>query len=530
MDKKTLLLRVNQQRTLRASAPVTQPLSETPEPVSDLWRSRQALQHLQQRWCHEQTALMLGECRQRLLHSIIGPLGLGKVMAAWDKAGGNVDTLHNARAGVYADENEKSHYENRGNYDRDLYADHTNYKQKNAQNSKKKKAGDAVDAYTGQPLGMNTDAEQDHLISAYSIHHDAAVILAEAEGANLANHSTNLHQTHHSINESKKQKSAEAYIAWLNEHQAKRDAIIARLEEKAATETLNQKEQNELEKCKQQNAVDQEKMRELDKTARKQYESTLRRAYYGSEKFRGYLLKSSAAEAVKMSMQQAIGLVLTDFIDGLLLEIHDSWHHGVCRGVEENRMWDALTMRAGRVAQRCLENWRGVLAAFLGGAISGVISNLLTVFINTFFTTARNLVRMIREGVFSLVRAIKMVLLRPAEIGRAEALDAALKMVVSGAFVIGGVALEEYLNKTLGTALAVLPGGLGNTLIAVLAGCITGLGTTLTVYLLDQIDLFGMQHQREDEALLAMLETGKASADARLQALLGMTPPSAESL
>jgi hypothetical protein len=34
-------------------------------------------------------------------------------------------------------------------------------------------------------------------------------------------------------------------------------------------------------------------------------------------------------------LQQAIGLVLTDFVDGLLLEVHDSWHNGFCDGVDQ---------------------------------------------------------------------------------------------------------------------------------------------------------------------------------------------------
>lgn len=519
MDRKTLLLRLSQQRRL-LDAESTPPVSAQMPMESDLWRARETVQQLQQQWRNEQTTLMLTECRQRLLHSIIGPFGLGKVVAAWDKVGGNVDTLHNVRQGVYATETEKTRYDERGEYNSDPYHKHDKYKAKNAEHSRKKKAGEGVDAYTGEALKVNTDAEQDHLISAKSIHNDPAVTLAEVKGEDLANHDSNLHHTHHSINESKQQKSAEEYIDWLNKNREKRDQTIARLEEKAKTEPLTQKEQNALEKCKQQNAVDQEKMRALDEAARTQYESSLRQAYYGSAKFRNYVLKSSAIEAGKMGAQQAIGLVLTDFVDGLLLEIHDSWKNGFTQGVDEESFWAALKVRAGRVAQRCLDNWRNVLQAFKDGAISGLISNLLTTLVNTFFTTARNLVRMIREGVFSLFSAAKTVLMRPAEMSRAEALDAALKIAVSGAFVIGGVVLEEYLSKTLGAMLIALPGGLVTTLVAVLTGCITGLGTMLTVYLLDRADLFGFQHQQEDKAVLSMLEERREQAELRLQALL----------
>ncbi|QUG75346.1 hypothetical protein GKQ23_10280 [Erwinia sp. E602] len=528
MDKKALLLRLNQQRRQQAVTPVAATeagaYAPLPLPAASPWQAHQRVAHFQQQWRAEQTAVMLTECRQRLLHSIIGPFGLGTLVAAWDKTGGSVDTLHNARAGVYASKEEQARYDSRGKYDRDPYHSHTDYKKNNNTHSKQKKAGEAVDAYTGQPLARNTSSQQDHLISAYEIHHDPAVALAEANGADLANHDSNLHHTHHSINESKQQKSTQEYITWLNNNRADRDKVIARLEEKARNGPLEDKEQNALEKCRQQNAVDQQQMQDLDQQARQQYESSLRWGYYGSAKFGAYLLKSSAIGAGKMGLQQAMGLVLTDFIDGLLLEIHDSWHNGFCDAVDQPQVWEALKLRAGRVATRCLDNWRGVLSAFGDGAISGLISSLLTTLLNTFFTTAKNLVRMIREGVFSLFRAAKTVLLRPEGTRRADALDAGLKIAVSGAFVIGGVLLEEYLSTTLGAVLSILPGDMISLLVAVLTGCITGLGTVLTVYMLDRIDLFGAQHQREEQAVLAMLQQGREQSEARLQALLGMGP------
>jgi hypothetical protein len=49
--------------------------------------------------------------------------------------------------------------------------------------------------------------------------------------------------------------------------------------------------------------------------------------------------------------------------------------------------------------------------------------------------------------------------MRPEGTSRAEALDAGLKIAVSGAFVIGGVLLEEYLSKTLGALLPFCPVG-----------------------------------------------------------------------
>ena len=522
MDRKALLLRLNQQRQQQASVPASS--SETvglAAPDTTFLQPKQLIQQYQLQLRTERTMLMWSECRQRLLHSIIGPFGLGTLVAAWDKMGGNVDTLHNVRAGVYATKEEQERYDSRGEYDSSAYHSHPTYKEKNAENSEKLAAGEAVDAYTGQPLER---MDQDHMIPASEIHKDPAVWLAEENGPDLANNKGNLHPTDPSINRSKKQQSAKEFCAWLSKNRAERDTKIARLEEKANKEPLSKKEQDALAKYKQQNAIDQEKVLKLDEAARKQKESELRWSYYGGTKFGTYLLKTSAIEAGKMGLQQAIGLVLTDFVDSLLLEIHDGWHNGFCDGVNQKQVWEALKIRAERVAKRCLDNWRNVLAVFRDGAISGIISNLMTTLINTFFTTARNLVRMIREGVFSLFRAAKIILMRPKGTSLAEALDASLKVTVSGVFVIGGVFLEEYLSKTLGVLLSALPSGVLATLVAVLTGCVTGLISVLVVYMLDRIDLFGAQHQSEDSAILMMLQEGRAQADARLQALLGSDP------
>lgn len=45
---------------------------------------------------------MIQECKQSIIQSIVVPFGLGKILAAYDKVGGNVDTIHNARKGIYA--------------------------------------------------------------------------------------------------------------------------------------------------------------------------------------------------------------------------------------------------------------------------------------------------------------------------------------------------------------------------------------------------------------------------------------------
>ena len=64
--------------------------------------ANQLINDIRSRWNQHKMELLLGNCRSTIVSSIVGPFGLGHVLAAYDKTGGNVDTVHNARAGIYA--------------------------------------------------------------------------------------------------------------------------------------------------------------------------------------------------------------------------------------------------------------------------------------------------------------------------------------------------------------------------------------------------------------------------------------------
>jgi len=67
------------------------------------------------------------DCKKDVIHSIVTPFGLGQIVAAYDKAGGNVDTVHNVRNGIYATVAEEEVYKNRGEYDSNEYHKDSSY-------------------------------------------------------------------------------------------------------------------------------------------------------------------------------------------------------------------------------------------------------------------------------------------------------------------------------------------------------------------------------------------------------------------
>jgi len=129
----------------------------------------------------------------------------------------------------------------------------------------------------------------------------------------------------------------------------------------------------------------------------------------------------------------------------------------------------------------------------------------VTVLINLFVTTGKRAVRMIREGVFSLLKALKTFLLPPKDLSFGEAAHEALKLLASGGVVVAGVALEEAAEKLiLGVPLFAPFAGV---LTAVLVGAATALSMTLVCYLLDKLDLFGVIRAERDRQIIDELDT-----------------------
>jgi len=138
---------------------------------------------------------LISDCKRDVINSIVTPFGIGHLVAAYDKTGGNVDTVHNVREGVYATEKEKRLYENRGEYNSDEYHKDPNYIKINKQHSQDRKQGKATDYMTGKKLDRHKSHDLDHIKSAKEIHEDAGRVLAEIDGSTLANTDTNLAPT-----------------------------------------------------------------------------------------------------------------------------------------------------------------------------------------------------------------------------------------------------------------------------------------------------------------------------------------------
>jgi len=420
---------------------------------------------------------LVSDCKKDIINSIVTPFGLGKIVAAYDKAGGNVDTIHNVRDGVYATQKAKDAYDNRGEYNTHEYHQHNKYIEVNRKNSELKKQGKLDDYMTGKKIDPHGKSDLDHVVSAKEIHDDAGRILAGIDGTDLANRETNLKATSRTNNRSKKADTIDEFLK-------RKDKNLKKLDVLKSKKNLSLQEQNELRKLEELSQIDNEKAKQVDKKARDAYENEVSKTYYTSKEFAQDTIKTGVSEGAKMGLQQAMGLVIVEFFGALFDEILDIYHHGFSNGFDNDKFFNILKERLKRIAQKLQEKWKDVAIAFKDGALSGFISNLVTTMINMFVTTAKRVVRIIREGLFSLFRAVKLLLFPPEGMTYEEAMHEAKKLLATGIIISLGVLAEEYIDKIVRTTVVLEP--FADTLTAVFVGAITGLTVTMVVYYIDK--------------------------------------------
>lgn len=482
------------ERYQHASADVDDLL--TPEMRAELEGEWQAgLLEIQEGLDAERMAALISSAKRRVVGAVAGPFGLGAIVAKFDRRGGNVLTGHNAieeadgpHAGELANQeklakfrSERAQKADRSGvpYDRKEYDKGFPKRRKEMF----KNESTIVDGYTGKELPKDGRMHLDHVVSAKEIHDDDNLTFhVGADGKKkLATAADNVVPTDSRLNQSKGEQP------------------LLEFADKTRKDGSTNRERFEL---------DEERTQSWDEAARshiREQRDAAALEYYAKE-----TLKGSVKDAARMGLQQALGLVLAELASAIFDEVANVYRNGMSTAVDSTFM-QSFAERLRKVADRVVAQWRAFLEALAGGALSGAISNLVTAAINLFVTTSKRLVRVIREGIFSLLSAVRVLLNPPEGMTLDRAAHEASKLIAAGLAVGGGVLLEEAVEKAIASVVLLAP--VAPFVSAILAGIVTGLVTVLAVHWLDTADLFGtLENQRQHRTLDAL--------DARIQSSL----------
>lgn len=446
---------------------------------------------------------LFDDCQQQVISQIIGPFGLSMAMFE-DRNGGNVTTIHNFSRSdddyVATDSDKALHTQSQKEYSatvRSQYEIDTEAKAQAAGgNTWGKKREDKIrqglDEYTGRSVasdgtielrdGRTVRAELDHVVSISEIHNDPKMHLSlgkitrdESTGelkvdvshiSKVANSDENLVLTNQPLNGSKSDEDLKDWAA------KQRKDGTTNAEKFDANERL---------------------MHEKYERAKQHVENTSDNALLKKQAVE--LLGTGGKQAALMGMRQALGLLLTELVNGLFNEFKVLVRQGVEVG---KTLFDEVRQRLVRVSESVIRKIPDALGQMFQGGLSGFISNLLTFLINNFLSTAKRFVTVIREGLIGLFRAFKMIFFPPMNMTSDQAFQEGLKILM--AVVITSVGL--LLNETVATFMATLPflKPFADLITPVLIGIMTGL---LSAFLGYQIDcLFDRYRHSLDEKFI----------------------------
>lgn len=363
-------------------------------------------------------------CKNQVLETITGQFGLGGIFLS-NQDGGNVTTTHNFKKGVVANAEDYKKYNDYQESQRGKWKDvRKNVGYDKGFSEKRKKAFQIneviLDEYTGRPLPKDGRAHLDHIVSAKEIERNPKTHLFQTpeERAKMALDDRNLAFTDGSLNQSKNDFSMKNFLD--------------KTDKKGMTKS-------------EKYGIDKGKAIELDDRARKYVNKTIGTAEF--KKYSEELLKTGAKDAEKMIIYSAIGVVLRDFVQALMLEIKKTFQTWGNESFKE--IFLRFKDRMKQVAENLKDKWKEILSNSFEAGVMAFLSNLVVFCINLFATTLKRFVSMIRAGFVSLVQALKIIANPPKGMPKDEVYYQALKIITTGLIGALSLGLSDAIEKML---------------------------------------------------------------------------------
>jgi len=320
------------------------------------------VQELRKEANEDYSSRMIYELKDNFLHSLIGPFGLSpQLLRAFD--GGAIPTVHNANKGIIPnDHDEKKMSDYKNEYLRKDYApQHEMNKERKA---RLQDSEPIIDGYTNKTLDRDGRSHIEHVVSASELHDDkwARLFLNPEKRKELVNSEENKIWTNGSLNQSKSDRDL---IDWMNTP-SKKDL----------TKTNAQYFE-----------IDTKKANEVYEKAQIKKKQVVYKAV-GKE-----LMVQCGKTSVSMGLRKALGYILYELAKEVFIETKEVLDK---KKIQAINLKEEFTSRLKNVVKTITAKWKEIIMQFLDGAIAGFFSELIVFIINSFITTLKRTVRIIK--------------------------------------------------------------------------------------------------------------------------------------
>ena len=399
-----------------------------------------------------------------VIDAVMGPFGLSASMFA-DREGGNITTHHNFQQGIVANDADMARFDAWQNAQNDPFdraganaAQNYDHQLKAERKPLFQKAERIQDAYTGRELPKDGRAHRDHVIPAAQVERSSKAHLgmSREERVRLANHDTNLVWTDAGLNQSAGMRDK---LEWA-EQVKRRDGV-----EMSNAEYFG---------------VDRERLESAYAQAHKRIDSAENLAVL--KKQAGEFLTQGGKDVGTLAIRQVIGILLKELATGLIEDVKRVVRDGF-QSIEH--LARLLKARLLALAERIKAKWTAYLTEGVSAGLAGLMSSLITLLINSFLTTAKRVVTIIRECTLAVVRSVKLIVAPPLEMSGQEIAIEVLKLLSGGIVAAATLLLQESVAKALESIPLFAP--FAQDIAVVLVAILSGTMGLLTVLCFDRL-------------------------------------------
>lgn len=440
---------------------------------NELENALKELNDLQAQLPQEARKALLEQCKDSAIDAITSQFGLASAFID-ARDGGSSTTLHNFEKGIdfISNDADRERFKHKNDYDRSGYdtavvnGERVNFNIKRKHDFQNNET--ITDYATGRTLNKDGQAHLDHIISAKEMETDSAInlYLSRDERIELATSDENLGYMNASANSSK---GEDDLLEWMN---------------KTDKETGTTKGKKY--------GIDEELATKAYEKAQKHKKKTVLKA--AIKKHATELAISGGKDALKMAAYSAIGMILKDVAQAVMIEIRTTLENKGNESFKE--IFERFKTRMLKVWKNIELKWKDILSNSLEAGVTAFLSNIVVFVINFFATTLKRIVSIIRAGFVSLCQAVKMLANPPKDMPKDEVIFAALKILATG--LIGAVSMG--LTEGLVTLMKATPGlnaifaipipfsgeSVGDALAVCLTAMLGGVLSTVAIYYMDK--------------------------------------------
>lgn len=215
-----------------------------------------------------------------------------------------------------------------------------------------------------------------------------------------------------------------------------------------------------------------------------------------------------AKDAGMSAMHQSIGDLLMFLIKPLYFELNDCLRNGVLDGVSTESFKAALKVRINRMKNYVLAKAKTTLGEGVYGFFKNFVFMLLEGIVNCFVGVYKHVIRVVKEGTKMMFQIVPI--LRNRKLSASEKGNAIIKLIAGSMTILAGIGLESWLNSI----------GLDEPWSIILSSVLSAVLTTLVMFMLDKMDLFGVNKKHKVERITEILTLRVEADKNEIQGLL----------